>query len=180
MTGIGVLAGALPAPEARAYPSRQDAPVGRMPSPAAPPPNAQPASYLFHDECDGPAGSPPDPSKWTVAPARELIKNPVFWDRPENMGQYRDDRRNVFLDGNSNLVIRATKEGGKYFGGKIRSTWWGGIGHTSEAALRQQRVVGGAPHHAGNRKKNPPPPCGVFLPFVGLVKSPSCRRRRSR
>src|ERR1700694_1665870 len=143
MTGIGVLAGALPAPEARAYPSRQDAPVGRMPSPAAPPPNAQPASYLFHDEFDGPAGSAPDPSKWTAAPARELIKNPVFWDRPENMGQYRDDRRNVFLDGNSNLVIRATKEGGKYFGGKIRSTWWGGIGHTWEARVKLNCLTAG-------------------------------------
>jgi len=143
MTGIGVLAGALPAPEARAYPSRQDAPVGRMPSPAAPPPNAQPASYLFHDEFDGPAGSAPDPSKWTAAPARELIKNPVFWDRPENMGQYRDDRRNVFLDGNSNLVIRATKEGGKYFGGKIRSTWRGGIGHTWEARVKLNCLTAG-------------------------------------
>ena len=117
-------------------------------------PNAQPASYLFHDEFDGPAGSAPDPSKWTVAPARELIKNPVFWDRPENMGQYRDDRRNVFLDGNSNLVIRATKEGGKYFGGKIRSTWWGGIGHTWEARVKLNCLTAGC--------------------------WPSCRRRRSR
>jgi hypothetical protein len=113
MTGIGLLAAAIPVPEARAYPSRRDAPADRVPPPTAPPPNAQTASYLFRDEFDGPAGAAPDPSKWTVARARELIKNPVFWDRPENMGQYRDDRRNVFRDGNSNLVIRATKEGGK-------------------------------------------------------------------
>jgi hypothetical protein len=46
----------------------------------------------------------------------------MFWDRPENMGQYRGDRRNVFLDGNSKLVIRATKENGKYFSGKLQGT----------------------------------------------------------
>ena len=62
-------------------------------------------AFIFQDEFDGPAGSGPIPGKWIVAQARETIKNPVFWDRPENMGQYRDDRANVFLDGNSNLVI---------------------------------------------------------------------------
>ena len=93
-------------------------------------------AFLFHDEFDGPAGSAPDPSKWTVATARETIKNPVFWDRPENMGQYRNDRRNVFLDGKSNLVIRATKENGKYFSGKLTGTWRGGIGLTWEARVK--------------------------------------------
>ena len=139
MMGIGLLAPAIPVPEARAYPSRRVAPAGRVPPPAAPPGNA----YLFKDEFDGPAGSAPDPSKWTVAPARELIKNPVFWDRPENMGQYRDDRRNVFLDGNSNLVIRATKEGGKYFSGKLQSTWRGGIAHTWEARVKLNCLTAG-------------------------------------
>ena len=60
----------------------------------------------------------------------------MFWDRPENMGQYRNDRRNVFLDGKSNLVIRATKENGKYFGGKLTGTWRGGIGLTWEARVK--------------------------------------------
>jgi hypothetical protein len=67
-----------------------------------PPPTAQTTPYLFHDEFDGPAGSAPDASKWMVATARETIRNPVFWDRPENMGQYRDDRQHVFVDGKSN------------------------------------------------------------------------------
>jgi hypothetical protein len=77
--------------------------------PAAPPSTAQTSAYLFHDEFDGPAGSAPDAGKWMVAKARETIRNPVFWDRPENMGQDRDDRQNVFIDGKSNLVIRATR-----------------------------------------------------------------------
>lgn len=73
------------------------------------------------DEFNGPAGSGPDPALWSVAQFRETIKNPVFWDRPENMGQYRDDREHVFLDGNGNtLVIRATRDGGgRYTSGKV-------------------------------------------------------------
>ena len=138
MTGIGALAAAIPVPEAGAYPA------DRVPAPAQPPPpGAQTPTYLFQDEFDGPAGSAPDPAKWTTVRARELIKNPVFWDRPENMGQYRDDRRNVFLDGNSNLVIRATRENGKYFSGKIQSTWWGSIGCTFEARIKLNCLTAG-------------------------------------
>src|SRR5512139_3873085 len=103
MTGIGVLAAATPAP------------LGR----AVPPPGSGTAFIPFGDEFDGQPGSPPDPTKWTVSRAREMIQNPAIWDRPENMGQYRDDRQNVFLDGNSNLVLRATREGNRYFGGRI-------------------------------------------------------------
>jgi hypothetical protein len=39
---------------------------------------------------------------------------------PPVQGLYRDDRRNVFLDGNSNLVLLATNELGQYYGGKLR------------------------------------------------------------
>lgn len=51
------------------------------------------------------------------------MKDPTYWERPENVGQYRDDRQNVFLDGKSNLVIRAAKDGGTYYAGKIQSPW---------------------------------------------------------
>ena len=61
----------------------------------------------------------------------------MFWDRPENMGQYRDDRQHVFLDGKSNLVIRATRNpDGKYVSGKLKGTWWGGINTTWEARIK--------------------------------------------
>ncbi|MCW2520557.1 MAG: beta-glucanase/beta-glucan synthetase, partial [Mycobacterium sp.] len=99
MTGIGLLGAAVAVPEASARPLRVDAPAA--PPPAAPPPNGQ---YLFVDDFDGPAGSSPDLSKWEVAQARETMEEPTFWELPENVGQYRDDRRNVYLDGKSNLV----------------------------------------------------------------------------
>ena len=127
-TGIGVLAAALPLPDAQAYPSRPVSPAGRTPLPGAP--IGQAGSYIFSDEFDGPAGSAPDPSKWTVARAREVIKDPTYWELPEHIGQYRDDRRNVFVDGNSNLVLRAAKDGPTYFSGKVQSNWRGGVGHT--------------------------------------------------
>ena len=139
MTGIGVVAAAIPVPEARAYPSWRDMAAGRVPPPAAP--NGQSGPYIFQDEFDGPAGSAPDPSKWTVALAREQIKDPTFWERPENIGQYRDDRRNVFVDGTSNLVLRATKDGSTYYGGKVQSSWRGGVGHTWDCLLYTSRCV---------------------------------------
>src|SRR6516165_10432903 len=97
MTGAGMLAAAIPLPEARAVPSRPDAPPG-----------AEAGSYVFQDEFDGPAGAGPDPGKWIVWNWDEDVYPPV-------LSHYRDDRRNVFLDGNSNLVIRATHEDSDYF-----------------------------------------------------------------
>ena len=63
---------------------------------------------------DGPAGSGPDPGKWIV------------WNHdvdvfPPLVGHFRDDRRNVFIDGNSNLVISATREGDDYFTGNVQA-----------------------------------------------------------
>ena len=136
MTGIGLLgAAAIPFPEARAYPPRPDAPADRVPTPSAPP-GGQTGSYLFHDEFDGPAGSAPDPSKWEPAYERESMEDPTFWELPENVGQYRDDRRNLFVDGKSNLVLRAAKDGKTYYSGKVFGKFRGGIGHTWEARIK--------------------------------------------
>lgn len=79
-----------------------------------------------------------------MVPARETIRNPAFWDRPENMGQYRDDRQNLYLDGMGNLVIRATREGDRYFGAKIQGRQWIGIGHTWEARIKLECLTPGA------------------------------------
>ncbi|ORV62981.1 glycoside hydrolase family 16 protein [Mycobacterium gastri] len=146
MTGFGVfgvLGVANPVPRAHADPFPRGAPAGRMPMPAAPAPNGQAGNYVFHDEFDGPAGSAPDSSKWTIARAREQMKDPTYWERPENVGQYRDDRQNVFLDGHSNLVIRAAKDGGTYYSGKLQSPWRGGIGHTWEARVKLDCLTAG-------------------------------------
>ena len=101
-------------------------------------------SYVFEDNFDGPAGSAPDSSKWMISKARETMQDPTFWELPENVGQYRDDRRNVFLDGKSNLVIKAFKDGDTYYGGKINTRWEGGIGYTWEARIKFECLTPGA------------------------------------
>lgn len=146
MASLGVAAVALPA-KAGANPTAPEPPV-LPPPPGAPPAAPLPAAavpQVFGDEFDGPAGSAPDPARWEIFKARELIKNPVFWDRPENMGQYRDDREHVFLDGNSNLVLRATREAdGKYVSGKVKGTFGAPINHTFEARVKFDCLTAGA------------------------------------
>ena len=103
LSGLGVAAVAMPMAQGRALPTTPQAPA--VPAPQAP------QNYVFVDEFDGPAGSAPS-AKWTVAKARETIKDPTYWEQPGRIGQYRNDRKNVFLDGKSNLVIRAAKRFG--------------------------------------------------------------------
>jgi hypothetical protein len=61
------------------------------------------------------------------------------------MGQYRDDREHVFLDGNSNLVIRATREApGRYVSGKVVGNFAAPINHTFEARVKMECLTPGA------------------------------------
>jgi len=145
MAGLGVAAVALPAAKAGATPVGPEPPAPAPAAPAAPPaPAVAVPNFIFTDEFNGPAGSAPDPAKWEIAKARELIKNPVFWDRPENMGQYRDDRQNVFVDGNSNLVIRATRQpDGRYVSGKVLGNFAAGINRTFEARIKLNCLTAG-------------------------------------
>ncbi|MCV7104522.1 glycoside hydrolase family 16 protein [Mycolicibacterium chitae] len=136
LAGLGALGAALPLPKALADPLQPDAPAPGPGGPAPAPQAGAGPAMRFSDEFDGPAGSSIDYSKWRVEPRRERIKNPVFWDRPENMGEYRDSRENLFLDGNGNLVIQATREGDKYFGAKITGTQPVGINSTWEARIK--------------------------------------------
>jgi beta-glucanase (GH16 family) len=108
----------------------------------------QTGGFLFHDEFDGPAGSAPDPSKWAISSNRTPIKNPVGFDRPEFWGQYRNTRENVFLDGNSNRILRATNDENTYFGGLVSGNWRGGIGTTWEARIKLNCLTG-APGQLG-------------------------------
>lgn len=146
MAGLGMAVFAVPTAKAGANPAPEPPPVPGAPLPPGapvPPPAAATPAY-FGDEFDGPAGSAPDPARWTIAQRRELIKNPVFWDRPENMGQYRDDREHVFLDGNSNLVIRATRgDDGKYVSGKVVGNFGAPINHTFEARVKFNCLTAG-------------------------------------
>src|SRR6185369_12052973 len=113
IAGLGALAATVSLPAANAQPSGTD--------------------YRFEDDFDGPAGSAPDFSKWEPAYERESMEDPTFWELPGNVGQYRDSRENLFLDGNSNLVLRAAKDGNTYYSGKLFGKFRGGIGHTWEA-----------------------------------------------
>jgi beta-glucanase (GH16 family) len=60
-------------------------------------------AYTFQDEFDGPAGSPPDASKWSY----DLGGG--GWGNNE-LEVYTDSPANVFQDGRSHLVIRATEQ----------------------------------------------------------------------
>jgi hypothetical protein len=166
MAGLGMAVVAVPTPKAAANPDPAlpgpppppgAPPAGPIPPggpfpPApeampfgAPPPEAAIPPGVLGDEFDGPAGAPPNPALWSIAQRRELIKNPVFWDRPENMGQYSDDRAHVFLDGNSNLVLRATREpNGKYVSGKVVGNFAAPINHTFEARVKFECLTPGA------------------------------------
>jgi hypothetical protein len=123
MTGLAALAAAVPVGTANA------SPVGRIPAPAQPPDSAATGGYLFVDEFDGPAGSAPDPGKWFIQNFDDDVNPPMA-------GHYRDDRRNVFVDGNSNLVLCATQEGSEYFSGKVLSNFRGQINTTWEARIK--------------------------------------------
>lgn len=144
LAGLGLLAAVVPVPEARAVPARGGTATGRIPAPAAPTPgNAAAGAFLFHDEFDGPAGSAPNRANWTVSNHRTPIKNPVGWDRPQFFHQYRDSRQNVFQDGKSNLVLRATHDRGTYYGGLVSGNWRGAIGTTWEARVKLNCLTAG-------------------------------------
>ena len=130
LTGMAALGAALPVPMANAAPLQPTPPL-------QPPPNAaSPGTYIFQDEFDGPAGSAPDPAKWFV----QNFDDPVT---PPLAGHYRDDRRNVFIDGNSNLVLCATQEGPDYFSGKVLSNFRGQINTTWEARIKFESMLPG-------------------------------------
>ncbi|WP_144206230.1 glycoside hydrolase family 16 protein [Mycobacterium tilburgii] len=122
-TGLGVLAAvaSMPSPQAAARPSAPKAPPSAGPS----------GPYIFSDEFDGPAGSPPDPAKWTIQTWQDDVFPPVE-------GIYRDDRQNVFQDGHSNLVLCATHDflTNTYYSGKLRGNFRSMINQTWEAKIK--------------------------------------------
>jgi hypothetical protein len=136
MAGLGLAAAAaIPTPQAGALPGQPQSPAGPAPLPSAPQ-DAAAGPYLFQDDFNGPAGAPPDYAKW-------IVQN---WDvevTPPIEGHYRDDRRNIFLDGNSNLVIRATQETDQFYSGKIQSNWRMMINQTLEARVKLNCLVPG-------------------------------------
>lgn len=70
---------------------------------------------LWHDEFDGAANSGVDPNNWSFA-----TWGPSAGVNNEKQ-QYTSSLQNVFLDGDSHLVIRASKYGTQYTSGRIHS-----------------------------------------------------------
>ena len=60
--------------------------------------------YLFNDDFNGPAGSPPDPRRWSFDTGK--------WPYNNEMEIYTNSETNCFQDGDSNLVIRAVRSRG--------------------------------------------------------------------
>jgi len=61
---------------------------------------------VWSDEFNGPAGSPPDPTKWDYDIGHG---NPYGWGNGE-LEDYTNATANAFQDGNGNLVIRAIRD----------------------------------------------------------------------
>lgn len=101
-----MLSAAASAPAASARPG--EAPKDRTP----PPPMAPPASAqtpAFFDDFNGPAGSAPDSAHWAV------VTGPGWG------GQQTYTTGNAYLDGNSNLVLKAVNNDGSWEGGRVQT-----------------------------------------------------------
>src|ERR1700678_2096017 len=68
----------------------------------------QMVNYVFTDEFNGPAGAPPDPSKWNHETGR--------WTDNNELETYTDSTANAYLDGQGHLVIKALKAAGGHGG----------------------------------------------------------------
>lgn len=71
-----------------------EARVARLENPAPPEP-----VYIWHDEFDGPAGSPPDPAKWWATPWCSTSPNELY---------HCYTPGNAYLDGHGNLVLKVS------------------------------------------------------------------------
>lgn len=73
---------------------------------------------MWSDEFDGPASSPPDPSRWEFELGDGSADGDPGWGNGE-LQWYTDSTANAALDGSGNLVIRARAEEGRYTSARI-------------------------------------------------------------
>ena len=72
-------------------------------------------TLIWADEFDGPAGSPPDPTKWAFDTGAGKWGN-------QELETYTDSRDNSRLDGNGNLVIEARQPApGQYTSARLKT-----------------------------------------------------------
>jgi beta-glucanase (GH16 family) len=92
--------------------------------------------YTFNDDFDGPAGSAPDPAKWTY----DLGAG--GWGNNE-LETYTGSRTNSYIDGKSNLVIAATEANGVYFSARLKTQGrFSQIGGHFEARIKLASQLG--------------------------------------
>src|ERR1017187_9454658 len=85
---------------------------------------------VWSDEFNGPAGSPPDSTKWNY----DLGGG--GWGNNE-AETYTNSPNNVFQDGNGNLVIRAIRDSsGNYTSARLQTGSPGGSTHTDRKSTR--------------------------------------------
>ncbi len=84
-------------------------------APVVTPPPGSPGAWtlVWADEFDGPAGSPPDPERWSHALGDGTAEGIAGWGNQE-LETYTDDPANASLDGESNLVIAAIEADGSH------------------------------------------------------------------
>jgi len=72
-------------------------------------------TLVWSDDFDGPAGSPPDPNKWTYDTGAGGWGN-------QELETYTSSRDNSYLDGNGNLVIEIREPApGQYTSGRLKT-----------------------------------------------------------
>jgi beta-glucanase (GH16 family) len=98
----------------------------------------QTVSYAFDDEFNGPAGSPPDPSKWQHETGR--------WTDNHELETYTDAAANACLDGQGHLVIKALKTASGYTSARLTTEGLFARNHGNfEARIRFDRATGAWP-----------------------------------
>ncbi|MBS1856595.1 MAG: glycoside hydrolase family 16 protein [Acidobacteria bacterium] len=74
----------------------------------------RPWRLVWHDEFDQPAGTAPDPAKWTYDTGK------TGWGNNE-LENYTNSTANAFHDGEGHLVIQALAEGGGYTSARLKT-----------------------------------------------------------
>jgi beta-glucanase (GH16 family) len=73
---------------------------------------------VWNDEFDGPAGSPPDPSRWGYELGDGSAYGIPGWGN-EELQHYTDSTENAALDGAGNLAITARRDGETYTSARL-------------------------------------------------------------
>jgi beta-glucanase (GH16 family) len=132
----------------------------------------QPWQLVWNDEFNGPAGAPPDPTKWTYD-----VGNNRGWGNRE-LETYTKDSENAHMDGTGNLVIRAEPRPPVYTSARIRTQGLFAVGPVArvEARIKVPKGAGMWPAFwmLGNTfNKRNWPACGEIDIMESLGREPS-------